>query len=437
MRSRQAGFSLKTTGPMAKLILSCLLVARLVGVVVVGLVAEEMDWVRWSSQEMVRGTVSLMRSSVSEQCGKKPDDSSSFMNTSSSNDGLVVVRNSQVLVSPSFMAKEKNRKHVAFLTSMIEAGYSIPNVAYRFSANSTGACEDDCCLVIAKRDKGQPGIMVPNPYFHDLEFWTAVRRILKQTASERPWSGRRDSVFWRGHIQVSPCADEQGNWHRLRAATINSPKIDVRCWMLKKCRIRDDRTSPCPGLEYDDAMKRARDNPSLITREGHVPKENFTNYRYLLNLPGSTQGSYSRNLNHLWFLDSVLLLWKSSHAEWYYPDLEHKKTHLDVDYETILTLLEDAGLDTDQLRRGARLVDRHLLCPSCLANYFMTLFDALPYNKDLLCSLECSHLLHVLPTNRHLSKFDLLHRRRLSTTIPTVPVDQNEMCDPQTRLLKC
>ena len=31
-----------------------------------------------------------------------------------------------------------------------------------------------------------------------------------------------------------------------------------------------------------------------------VEPEDYARYKYVLNLPGQTSGSYSRNLNHLW-----------------------------------------------------------------------------------------------------------------------------------------
>ena len=54
-------------------------------------------------------------------------------------------------------------------------------------------------------------------------------------------------------------------------------------------------------------------------RSTQVAKENYTRYKYVLNLPGSTSGSYSRNLNHLWFLGSVVLFWKARFTD----GLEH------------------------------------------------------------------------------------------------------------------
>ena len=54
---------------------------------------------------------------------------------------------------------------------------------------------------------------------------------------------------------------------------------------------------------------------------GWTLQEDYADYKYLLNLPGSTHGSYSRNLNHLWALGSVVLQWTMDAREFYYPAL--------------------------------------------------------------------------------------------------------------------
>merc|ERR1719182_640956 len=92
-------------------------------------------------------------------------------------------------------------------------------------------------------------------------------------------------------------------------------------------------------------MRRVQRNSSLITDHGHVAKENYTRYKYVLNLPGSTSGSYSRNLNHLWSLDSVVMLWRDGVKEWYYPALAHGVTHLDVNKTDLVKSVR--GLEAD------------------------------------------------------------------------------------------
>lgn len=62
-------------------------------------------------------------------------------------------------------------------------------------------------------------------------------------------------------------------------------------------------------------VKRVVKRPSLACA-GHFTEEvDYTRYKYALNLPGSTHGSYSRNLNHLWALGGVLLQWRMDAKE--------------------------------------------------------------------------------------------------------------------------
>ena len=92
----------------------------------------------------------------------------------------------------------------------------------------------------------------------------------------------------------------------------------------------------------------------------------------MLNLPGSTSGSYSRNLNHLWSLDSVVLLWRDGVKEWYYPALEHGVTHLDVDKTDLVKAVRGLEADPSQaskLRKGAKSVEYAFTTPESLADY--------------------------------------------------------------------
>ena len=60
----------------------------------------------------------------------------------------------------------------------------------------------------------------------------------------------------------------------------------------------------------DGDMARAAARPEdLVDRGGFVDLPEYTRYQKVLNLPGKTTGSYSRNLNHLWAVGSALLLW--------------------------------------------------------------------------------------------------------------------------------
>ena len=62
-------------------------------------------------------------------------------------------------------------------------------------------------------------------------------------------------------------------------------------------------------------MRAAFDEKELIAGE-YVDEADYSRYKYVLNLPGSTTGSYSRNLNHLWALGAVVFLWEAPFVEW-------------------------------------------------------------------------------------------------------------------------
>jgi len=113
--------------------------------------------------------------------------------------------------------------------------------------------------------------------------------------------------------------------------------------------------------------------PEKITAKGPSNQVDYAAYRFLLNLPGSTHGSYSWNLNHLWSLGSVVLQWDMDAVEFYYPALEAGATHVVVDAETLaptVKALQGDAARAKALRDGAREVHREVTCPECLAGYF-------------------------------------------------------------------
>ena len=317
----------------------------------------------------------------------------------------VLVYEGRIIVDRRFLEGGKNAKHVNVVASMLARG-SLPNAAYFFSGESTGWCDVDKvgrpavspCLVIAKvAGHGMRGVLAPNPYFEDVGSWESVRRSIRSWSERRPFDARRPRVFWRGHIgdswhdpagpgwrDVEPCQHESGNHARLAAAaaTLERPDVvDVKCWSLDKCAPRDDRAEACAFLPYTATMARVRDDPAIVTdHRGHVARENFTRWKYVLNLPGSTAGSYSRNLNHLWAVGSVVFFWAAPFVEWYFPALDAGATHVVVDAKNLsstVDALEAGALNATALVERAARVDAELLCPDCLGDYTRTVFDAL------------------------------------------------------------
>jgi hypothetical protein len=302
----------------------------------------------------------------------------------------VLVYEGKVVVDRRLLEGDKAAKHAAFVASAAARG-PLPNGAYFFSGDSTGRCEADApdhavpspCLVIAKvSGHAMRGVLTPNPYYEDLDAWAAVRARVRGAAAAKPFRDREPVAFWRGHLADSwhvvgdPCAAEAGNHARLAAVAAGMERpdvLDVKCVELAQCQPRDDRARPCPTLPYTAAMARIRDAPAIAVG-GHVARENYTDYRYLLNLPGSTAGSYSRNLNHLWAAGGVVLLWRAPFVEWYFPALAAGATHADVDTADVADVvaeLERKPWRVRQLLAGAARVDDELVCPACLRDYYV------------------------------------------------------------------
>jgi len=285
-------------------------------------------------------------------------------------------------------------------------------------------------LVISK-NKGyaQEGVMVPNPYFITTLAWAAeLKRFEESRLKNQPWVGRSNTVFWRGEIEFGDrCTKAFGNFARLAmiALSVLDPEhFDVKCGAV--CRMDAENiyrkatahNKTCPEFELSDAARALvrgwvggsasassssssggtpapsshnattpRDavvgdrhvDPRIdaLVRDasGHVDRPDYARFRYVLNLPGRQSGSYSRNLNHLWFLGAVVLLFDAPYVEWYYPALKRGVTHVAVNATTARDAfrLLDGSQKTAQrvLIPSAARVGEQFLCPECLERYLL------------------------------------------------------------------
>ena len=192
-------------------------------------------------------------------------------------------------------------------------------------------------LVIAKLDGYGQRILVPNPYVGLGDVNDMWRLQIEDLMDANKTTKKRDPrVFWRGEVAAHPagkrkgypCKSERGNHARLAALalTADDPShFDVKCNV--GCEARDATKWPCPGLAYDATMRKIYADNSSIRDPKFYTEPDYANYKYVLNLPGKTDGSYSRNLNHLWYVGAAVLLWDTPSVEWYYPALKHGATH--------------------------------------------------------------------------------------------------------------
>ena len=318
-------------------------------------------------------------------------------------DQLILIRGGRLFTTHNFTHNTKHTYMLRLLAAVQRAGGPLPDAWLMYESSSRGKCHDLDglgghgrllpTLVIAKLDGyGQCGILVPNPYFGygDInDMWRLQTEAL--LAANRTAEERIPRVFWRGEVanhdahagkrKGYPCKSERGNHARLAALalTADDPShFDVKCNV--GCEARDATKWPCPGLAYDATMRKIYADNSSIRDPKFYTEPDYANYKYVLNLPGKTDGSYSRNLNHLWYVGAAVLLWDTPAVEWYYPALKHGATHAAINRTTARAVVEALDASPERYARllaGARRVQRELTSPEAIARYVRHVVDAL------------------------------------------------------------
>lgn len=315
----------------------------------------------------------------------------------------VMILQNRLIVDRRILLTRKGLHHIEFVKSVLELG-PVPNLIYQFESNADGIRSEDQLvregcpdpkwmsservkpqsrskqkknvpipkLVIAKRyGYDQCGILIPNCYFDDVSKWGKIASQITSVTANIPFDQRLPRVFWRGSVRTQDfCLDEVGNFARLQALSLTATQPDVFDVKCLECNPRDEARMPCPQLPYDSDMKWTAANINKVAGH-HVNKTTFASYKYQLNLPGSVSGSYSRNLNHLWMIGSVVVLWDAPYVEWYYPALEDGVTHVTINKtnaNSIIRSLDDTK--TAHLLANSQRVYENILCTDCLSRYF-------------------------------------------------------------------
>lgn len=305
----------------------------------------------------------------------------------------------RVFVHRAYLGEMKRELHLRFLTSVLRnhpsAKKEIGNTVYAFDEGASGPSRCDGSLpalaIAKKRGDGQCGVLVPNPYFGDVyKTWESERKGLVALGQRRAWENRKPHLFWRGKIRgadhamrsARDCERDAGNYARLQACSLtheNRGLFDVRTTSCEPRMVRFNKRDVCETLLPQTALLReVRGGHCRSISGDFVNHGKFNTYQFLLDLPGSTSGSYSRNLNHLWLLGSVVVFWKGPFIkpggalQWYSPALEDARTHVAVglgDAAATLTRVASDDAWRRDLLANARGVADNVLCAKCLANY--------------------------------------------------------------------
>ncbi|KAJ8602584.1 hypothetical protein CTAYLR_008765 [Chrysophaeum taylorii] len=310
----------------------------------------------------------------------------------------LLVIDGHLYVHESFLRVDKSRK---FATLVAMVAHRLPNVVWLHDSgarSSARSLNGSLPTTLLSRRVDQKGILVPNPYFGRRSIGTWDKDRSRFEKLRIPFERRIPKVFWRGSVgSKRSCSQGTGNYARLQAVTLTTCRedlFDVRC--QHGCADGTNTTFDPTCFPRDDDFF---DLKNLATTRHFVDPADYSKYQFLLNLPGSTSGSYSRNLNHLWAMGSVVLLWHSPYVEWYYAALRHGTTHLSVDKSSILHAIETLQNDRatrDRLIRNALEVDRRLVCGTCILDFVVDVIHLIHDHLDGLLDDDDNRLLATL-----------------------------------------
>merc|ERR1719198_1793992 len=78
-----------------------------------------------------------------------------------------------------------------------------------------------------------------------------------------------------------------------------------------------------------------------------VSQRDYSTYRYVIHMPGSATGSYSRNLQYMFFHEAIVVLWRGIGWEWYYPALVDGTNCVIADETDIVAKLDALEADPE------------------------------------------------------------------------------------------
>jgi hypothetical protein len=230
-------------------------------------------------------------------------------------------------------------------------------------------------FAIGKREPHRPGLLMPNPFFGAPSWWARHNLLQIAASQKRSWATRLKKVLYRGAC---------GPGARARLELMN---------LAESSNLLDVGFTGVDGFpsiqSCVDALAKKheiRAAPSASRRAPHVAQTNYSQYRYLLHLPGAATGSYSRNLQYLWTHGSIVLVWNQNATEFYYRHLVNGEHYVVVDASNIVETVEAIEADParqERLRRGARaFYDAHLAAPR-LIDRWRAVLEALALRQDV------------------------------------------------------
>jgi hypothetical protein len=193
---------------------------------------------------------------------------------------------------------------------------------------------------MAKSD-GHWDVLYPNPYFGTWDRWERSAEGMLRLAGGVPWEARASVAFWRGSCVNWPGSRPRVDLVMKHAA---SPKLDVA--FIRPCPVRQ-----WPQLLPDRSSDRLlKSTIGGLPRSRIVSRSEFARYKFLFHMPGSTQGSYSRNMQVALGVGSVVLKWDNPFYEFFYGTLLPWRHYVPVNASTAVPVVEYLASHDEQAR---------------------------------------------------------------------------------------
>ncbi|KAK3242384.1 hypothetical protein CYMTET_47921 [Cymbomonas tetramitiformis] len=198
------------------------------------------------------------------------------------------------------------------------------------SSSSTTARAPVMCIARNVMD-AKKCTLVPNPYFKTLNAWQKMTaKIRRNCPMNLPtWRQRQDRALWRGKCGFSSCESSGPRMKlgMLSACGDNSQYLDVAFKEETGCHRMEIwvREKNCPWLTDNTSQL-----INKVLKGAVIDQASFCQAKYLVNMPGQYQGSYSRHLQYIMPTGSAILIWEtlSEFDEFYYHHLRPGKDFL-------------------------------------------------------------------------------------------------------------
>jgi hypothetical protein len=210
-------------------------------------------------------------------------------------------------------------------------------------------------------------VAMPNLFFGTLDEWRHLHAAMKHSRDQHPFDERRDVAMWRGDVgDPTPKGSHNtsGAEARLKLILFREPEdlelgvLEVPDGQWNSSVEKWERKGLLPGGQVDVEYLTGLNTGLLHGDEAALPPQHFSKYKYIISMPGSAQGSYSRHMQFATAAGGVVLLWEQAYWEFYYKSMVEGEHLFHVNEHTILPTIRRLRENPEMAKRIAANVRR-------------------------------------------------------------------------------